>query len=1072
MMFNLRRLLIRMLCLVLAFPLPAVADDTDIFNNNTSVSSVAPNILIILDNSANWSASFGSGTKFSAEIATITAAIGALSPSTDFNLGLMLFAETGPGTSDPKTAYIKYAVRNMTGTTLLPGNKDALMRTISALDINNDKANNAPYGFGLFEAFKYFGGGATTGPADGSGLGPRAFGGFGQPKRDYRTNSLVDLFVRLTGNAFNSPSSQDYVSPVSDACQKNYVIYISNGLPQSGADSGNPNASTLLQNVGGAAAITTIPLSNSVAQGNIGDEYARFLYNTDVSSTLAGKQNIVTFTVNVYDDQHVTGNDTSNIILLNSMANQGGGAYFAATDTNKLRQALDAIFKRVQSVNSVFASVTLPVSVNVRGTNLNQIYLGGFRPDPDGQPRWFGNLKQYQLSIDATSRVFLADSNGLAAEDTDKGFIVPDAVSFWTSPSTFWAFRGDPLTQSDSPDGPVIEKGGAAEVIRKTYPTPDVAGPPSQFRNIYTCDGACPGTAGASLASFPFNATHIAPASNVSAFGAVDSTEVASIIDWVRGKDNAIARENLTGTSSDIRPSVHGDVLHSRPAVVNYNRVTGSNNDVVIFYGANDGLFRAVKGGQGASDGFEKWAFVPTEFFSKFKRLRDNLPAISPANPKPYFADGSVGVFQLDVNNDGKLVAADGDKVFLYITMRRGGRFIYAIDVSDPDTPKFMWKRDNTSAGYAELGQTWSEPKVRKIRASANPVLIFGAGYDPAVEDQDPIPTGTTNTMGRGIFVVDGITGNVLWQAGPVAPATLVVPEMTFDIPSDIAVLDRNSDGFADRLYVGDTGGNVWRADIDDPVVTNWRVNKLASLGFAAAPTVDNRRKFLFSPDVVFASDGNGPYDAVTIGSGDREHPFNGFGDTAHPLTAAVTNRFYMIKDRTVAIPSPVASFTFPATVTEADLFDTTSDAIQAGTGAEIDAAKAALLAAKGWFITLLTGEKVIGSSVTLGNATFFNTNQPVLPDVGSCVPNLGKAREYRVDFQNGGTIAPPNTVLALTAANRFQENKAGGYIPSPVGAIVQIGGQMQAVVISGASVLPPPSSPIGARIRTFWNQK
>lgn len=63
---------------------------------------------------------------------------------------------------------------------------------------------------------------------------------------------------------------------------------------------------------------------------------------------------------------------------------------------------------------------------------------------------------------------------------------------------------------------------------------------------------------------------------------------------------------------------------------------------VVIFYGANDGLFRAVKGGQNPTDGFEKWAFVPTEIFSKFKRLRDNLPAISPSNPKPYFADGAV----------------------------------------------------------------------------------------------------------------------------------------------------------------------------------------------------------------------------------------------------------------------------------------------------------------------------------------------------------------------------------------------------------------------------------------------
>jgi hypothetical protein len=32
-------------------------------------------------------------------------------------------------------------------------------------------------------------------------------------------------------------------------------------------------------------------------------------------------------------------------------------------------------------VNSVFASSTLPVSVNVRGAFLNQVYMGVFRPD-------------------------------------------------------------------------------------------------------------------------------------------------------------------------------------------------------------------------------------------------------------------------------------------------------------------------------------------------------------------------------------------------------------------------------------------------------------------------------------------------------------------------------------------------------------------------------------------------------------------------------------------------------------------------------------------------------------------
>ena len=44
------------------------------------------------------------------------------------------------------------------------------------------------------------------------------------------------------------------------------------------------------------------------------------------------------------------------------------------------------IFSRIQSVNSVFASVSLPVSVNTEGTYLNQVYIGMFRPDAEGAP--------------------------------------------------------------------------------------------------------------------------------------------------------------------------------------------------------------------------------------------------------------------------------------------------------------------------------------------------------------------------------------------------------------------------------------------------------------------------------------------------------------------------------------------------------------------------------------------------------------------------------------------------------------------------------------------------------------
>ena len=44
---------------------PALAEDIDIFTANPLVAGTKPNILIVLDNSANWSASFDGGTKFS-----------------------------------------------------------------------------------------------------------------------------------------------------------------------------------------------------------------------------------------------------------------------------------------------------------------------------------------------------------------------------------------------------------------------------------------------------------------------------------------------------------------------------------------------------------------------------------------------------------------------------------------------------------------------------------------------------------------------------------------------------------------------------------------------------------------------------------------------------------------------------------------------------------------------------------------------------------------------------------------------------------------------------------------------
>ena len=198
-----------------------VNDDTDLFLVNPSLPAQRPNVLIIWDNTANWSQSVGGSTAYAIEKQALTTVVNGLSDQ--FNLGLMLFTETGNGNSNVRGTYPRYHIRQMTadsGST--PGNKTALANLISGLDIINDKGSNAQYARGIHEAYLYFG-------------GRTALAGAGQVKRDY---------AAFGGSA----AGTTYVSPVGDGCQKNYIIFSSNGT----TDNGEYNsAQALLSGLGG-----------------------------------------------------------------------------------------------------------------------------------------------------------------------------------------------------------------------------------------------------------------------------------------------------------------------------------------------------------------------------------------------------------------------------------------------------------------------------------------------------------------------------------------------------------------------------------------------------------------------------------------------------------------------------------------------------------------------------------------------------------------------------------------------------------------------------------------------------
>ncbi len=543
----------------------------------------------------------------------------------------------------------------------------------------------------------------------------------------------------------------------------------------------------------------------------------------------------------------------------------------------------------------------------------------------------------------------------------------------------------------------------------------------------------------------PVNATPVTGSgTNMQAYSGSTSPDKDVLIKWLRGEDNH-GDEKGPGNTVTVRPSVHGDVLHSRPLVINYGDARG----IVVFYGSNDGVYRAVNGNQrnaitgtvGTSSvtvpaGGELWGLILPDHYQLINRYRTNSPELkfpgtflSTAQPKDYFVDGPTGVYQ-KLNADGSI-----NQAIIYLTMRRGGRFIYAIDVTQPLAPRYVWSKSHQDTGFEELGQTWSRPRLTLLQGYKDasnvpiPVLVFGAGYDPA-QDAEP-PTG--DTMGRGIFVVNALTGAKVFSASISCPDSTADcrkhTAMKYATPSDIAFVDRDLDGFTDKFYWGDLGGNVWRADVAKTDPADWTVNRVAKLGCNSGecPFGTTPRKFFFPPSVltVRPSGSTGSFEALSMVSGDREHPLR---DATNPNSAFnVTDRFFMVKDLGTSVTDLTLN-TVDVTASTTDLYDATY-ALWDGTrnGFFINFIGA------GWNETTdqpdptktpTRGEKAVNAPTAVNGQIFFATNQPK-NKTNTCVANLGTARAYAINPFTGRQVQ--------------NELAGGGLPPSAVSGLITI---------------------------------
>ncbi len=892
-----------------------------------------------------------------------------------------------------------------------------------------------------------------------------------------------------------------YISPFSSSldCQKNYQVLLTDGFANDlGTPLGNLNNLNVLDEIkyeflDGVDCATENGAGDAYSPADqCGVDLAGALFENDQVDTLANDQNVTTYTVAFNLDSPAP------VQFLRDMAEKGSGStqgFRSANTATELLQVFSEIFAEVVDEPTAFVAPALATNQFASLETRDVLYFGMFTPA--FSQRWFGNVKKYRLCVDPDADGEpdsgdectlgdVLDATGNSALDA-RGQIRETARSLW----------------SVGEDGAETTEGGAGQRL-DDY----------RDRVIYTETTAnnAPPPVDTNLATAPgFRITHnnwgsgnlapvrqrVCPTPSTQA-----DSDCAERMLWMLGKVSDT--DGATDPSDTTHWSIF-DVLHSQPVVVTYGGAdlrdaTGNEGtDGVIetfydkiFFGTNDGGLHMLN----AETGEEEWVFMPAAMLDQQPDIFDNA-----SGPHIYGLDLTATLRVFDANNDGIIDPnpeddALSDFVHIYIGNRRGGRFLYALDITpnsvitnnrggagEPSLiqPKFLWRIDGGSEGYERLGQTWSEPRLATIRlrsAGTGPggadefiskeVLIMGGGYDP---DLDERFGGATNE-GNGIFIVDADTGEKLLviSGTDVDSTDIHIPDMRHAFAASLIVFDNDGDGFDDRIYAADTGGQIFRVDLgldiaaDGGIATNASINegktvigRLAAISDAA--NVADQRRFMTEPVVVqvrdqaFSDASNGEYDYVFIGSGDVTNPL----DLAPsiPAGAHVRDRFYAFRDRTVgrmsARDEDHLAVGYPAksgggsdgnnlTSGEPINHDDVGDLIDVSNEV-LDSENTTHLSSTGWYIDLTeadgaNGEKVVREARVIAGQLLFSSYQPYSGEpADSCAANIGRSRGFRMDILSAAAVTDEDEDGALEpVADRSYI--AGAGIVSESGAI------------------------------------
>lgn len=394
-----------------------------------------------------------------------------------------------------------------------------------------------------------------------------------------------------------------------------------------------------------------------------------------------------------------------------------------------------------------------------------------------------------------------------------------------------------------------------------------------------------------------------------------------------------------------------GDIVHAQPVYVKKPpfdfadagyidfKAAKANRAATVYVSANDGMLHAFD----AATGDERWAFIPPTVLPDLWKLADK----NYANNHRFFVDGPLTIADIQDGSTWKTI--------LVGALGKGGRGYFALDITDPLSPKYLWSY--TANENPNMGYSYGAAIISKIDGAWT--VLLPSGYNN-------IPEGSKYTSADGIgrlFLLNAANGNLI--------KTISTGVGSTSTPSGLAKINTkvdffNIDNSAKLAYGGDLYGNLWRFDL-----LNGTVSKIIALGsdqpITAAPEIGEKT----GKTVLFF--GTGRYLDQT------------------DLTTNIQQAIYGVKDNgtTEVSTSSLVEQTITGNVISSNPVDWATNG--------------------GWFIKLPDEKERIYIEAKLVSGTLIFAS--VVPEASECQPG-GYGNLFFIDYSTGGSIEGQQAVF------------------------------------------------------------